>query len=403
MMSKTICNITKIDIHSNELIVKVENLIPDFCWLENVNKHLPNIISLRKKSTYIYSLSLDELRNYCAIQTQNITFKLSFSDFQQRIEYKYSGKKIKQKLSDNIQCLWINDIFIIKYKNYKKLSSSAKVELLKVIPSNLTSVKNRNKILNLVVIGTCFSRSVFISDDYFNPSYKKYFSVKYTAFHSSMVSLMSTAISDSTYKTTLDLTNSKIFSYVEMEFKKNLVDIIENTKCDFIFMDNYIEAIRPLIEIGPCQFITYNKYFSESIYKRKFSGCKVIYPGTAEYYELYRNAVVKFNKQLFSMHRSPVVILLGGRLSKTKFNKQTNIKESWDDEMDWIIQSNKNWDCIDEIFVKEIPTTKYIDMRTTIWKSDVDSPLIGGASPSHYQSEYYKEIFEILKKIFLRN
>ena len=54
---------------------------------------------------------------------------------------------------------------------------------------------------------------------------------------------------------------------------------------------------------------------------------------------------------------------------------------------------SKNWDKVDRIFLEEIPNSIYIDKRTTHWKSDVFSPMIGGASPSHYQSGYYKELF----------
>ena len=57
--------------------------------------------------------------------------------------------------------------------------------------------------------------------------------------------------------------------------------------------------------------------------------------------------------------------------------------------MEWILNVNKNWDEVDRIFLEEIPNSIYIDKRTTYWKSDVFSPMIGGDSPSHYQSGYY--------------
>ena len=55
-------------------------------------------------------------------------------------------------------------------------------------------------------------------------------------------------------------------------------------------------------------------------------------------------------------------------------------------------------DIVDKIFLEVMPNSIYIDKRTTFWKSDIHSPIIGGASPSHYQSGYYKELFgDILK------
>ena len=38
-------------------------------------------------------------------------------------------------------------------------------------------------------------------------------------------------------------------------------------------------------------------------------------------------------------------------------------------------------------------------MRNTNWMSDIACPIIGGASPSHYESGYYCEIFSHLKKL----
>ena len=92
--------------------------------------------------------------------------------------------------------------------------------------------------------------------------------------------------------------------------------------------------------------------------------------------------------------------MLGGRLSSEKINIHTGISSVWTDKLDWINDCNSNWDKVDKIFLEEIPNSYFIDMRSTQWKSDIDSPLIGGASPSHYQSEYYREIFYNLRKYF---
>ena len=67
--------------------------------------------------------------------------------------------------------------------------------------------------------------------------------------------------------------------------------------------------------------------------------------------------------------------------------------------MSWINSSNHNWDIADALFIDEMEECQLIDMRNTKWMSDIYSPIIGGASPSHYQSGYYKEIFDKLKSI----
>ena len=100
------------------------------------------------------------------------------------------------------------------------------------------------------------------------------------------------------------------------------------------------------------------------------------------------------------------VVLIGSRLSKLKIDEKINQTYMWNDKMEWILNANENWDKVDKIFLQEIPNSIYIDKRKTFWKSDIYSPIIGGASPSHYQSGYYKELFKdilnFLSKDFLK-
>ena len=91
------------------------------------------------------------------------------------------------------------------------------------------------------------------------------------------------------------------------------------------------------------------------------------------------------------------IILVGGRLSPFKTQS-----ELWQSKMNWIKRTNCNWDMYDAIFLEELPNAQYIDMRSTNWTSDVNSPIMGGASPSHYQSGFYKEIYEKIMKIILK-
>lgn len=68
--------------------------------------------------------------------------------------------------------------------------------------------------------------------------------------------------------------------------------------------------------------------------------------------------------------------------------------ERWESKMGWIEKTNRNFDIYDAIFLDYFKNAKYIDMRYTNWISDVNSPIIGGASPSHYQSGFYKELYK---------
>ena len=93
------------------------------------------------------------------------------------------------------------------------------------------------------------------------------------------------------------------------------------------------------------------------------------------------------------------IVLIGGRLSRFKLDNDSITRTLWEDKMDWILSTNHIWDKVDKIFLEEIPTTFYFDKRKTNWISDNQSPIIGGASPSHYQSGYYKELYKDLLQL----
>ncbi len=368
----------------------------NYAWLENNNKHLPDILELKKIQRNKFSHSSDFLNAF-----NNVNFKLSISSEIQRIEYSISldihiCNTTKFKLSVENDTL---NIFSSK-KNIKCLDSEiATTKELKYNKYRRLPYISSEKPLKALVIGSCFARSIFKSDPYFNPCYKQFFSVGYTAFHNSFISLMSEQNKDESFLKIEDLSRKDVFKYIEVEFKKDFFEILDKVRPDFIFIDNYIDATRPVIRIKDDCFLTYNKYFSESIYKRKFSGLEIVYPGTKKHRELYRKSINKFHQELKKRNLNLNVILLGGRLSKEKKDKRTGLIECWTDKLPWINKSNLNWDIVDSIFLEENTEVSYIDMRNTNWISDVASPIIGGASPSHYESEYYREIFTKLKKL----
>lgn len=368
-----------------------------YAWLENNNKHLPDILELKKIDRNEFSHTSDFLDTY-----NNVIFKLSISSNTQRIDYAISSDiKINNttrfKISVDNDSLNIYSTEKIIEESYSEISIAKEIKYNKY---QKTPYMGDEKPLKVLVIGTCFARSVFKSDSFFNPGYKDYFSVGYTAFHNSFISLMSEPNKDKSFEKIEDLLGKDVFKYIEIEFKKDFFKILDEVKPDFIFIDNYIDATRPIIRMTEDCFLTYNKYFSESIYKRKFSGLEIVYPGTEVHQDLYRKSIKKFNQELKKRNLNSHVILLGGRLSKEKKDKQTGLIENWTDKLPWINKSNLNWDIVDSIFLEENTEASYIDMRTTNWMSDIASPIIGGASPSHYESEYYREIFSYLKKIY---
>ncbi|PUE11251.1 hypothetical protein B9Z51_02775 [Limnohabitans sp. T6-5] len=191
--------------------------------------------------------------------------------------------------------------------------------------------------------------------------------------------------------------SDKVFRYIEVEFLKNIKERIFLASIDYIVIDNYSDSTLEAIEMKENCFITYNKYFADSIFKHKFSNKKIFTPGELKHIDKYREAVRILYSILHELNLEKRVILVGGRLSKFKTNS-----EIWQTKINWVKNTNNNWDVYDSIFLEEFPDAKYIDMRSTNWISDVNSPIAGGSSPSHYQSEFYKEIFEKMTRFIFK-
>lgn len=387
--------LTDVIINSDSILIRYICSEKIEAWLENTNKHYPHILSLNclpQEQTII--LDKTKLLNLLECYPGH-RFKLSLCNTAYRQAYTVSDtifdKIVKIpgfSVEDNII------IIISKYADDER-KGSAENNSVEIFHLNNPPFKNIKKLpVNLLNIGSCFSRSIFKSDPYFNPTYKAFFKVRRTLFHDSLISLFSEPISFD-YSSIEDLIIGDAGKYVGVEFEKNVGQIFEDTDCRIIVVDNYIDAAVPVIRYSENGYLTYNKYFSESIFKRNFSSCYVVYPGTEEHALLYQKSLSDFH-QLIISHGISNIVLVGGRLSQYKIDERTQQIEGWDDKVEWITEVNHCWDIADSLFLQEFPNAVYLDKRYTPWKSDIHSPIIGGASPSHYQSGYYKELFEDL-------
>ena len=395
---------------SDEVAIKEIRIIGDFvvvsyrgseqveAWLENKNKHEPEILCLAVDRAH-KNITIDgkALRDFVE-RANGDQFRLSLCTPRRRIPYRIS-EGVESKYIHGIGIVAEDgEICVCAYKNFYKRSAIHKRNT-QIEHQNCSTFEAIKQLpVDILNIGSCFSRSIFKSDAYFNPTYKQYFHVKRTLFHNSFISLFSDA-ADYDYRAIEDLTTGDAALYAGVEFEKNIEQILSETGIQVVVADNYVDAACPIIRFGENCYLTYNKYLSESIFKRFFASCEVICPGSEEHLALYRNSIVEFRKKL-QAYGIKNVVLIGGRLNESKIDEQSGHTERWDGKMDWINATNENWDAVDRIFLEEIPNAIYIDKRKTCWKNDVHSPIIGGASPSHYQSGYYKELFNDLIKFF---
>ncbi|MBE0472087.1 MAG: hypothetical protein IBX55_21590 [Methyloprofundus sp.] len=365
-------------------------------WLENANKHIPEIYDLQRTEYGSYSYNCNQLPRSFTSTSLRLSIGNSTDRFQYYVQESFNspiyGENCDFYLKINNGALQIT----ITKKNHSFWLKQIDYFISRCPFNGFERAGTKTTPLKIAVIGTCFSRSIFRSDDYFNPGYRSFFSVPLTFFHSSIISLMSNRLEDPDFLLTSDLKSDQVFRYTEVEFFKHIKERIFSSGIDYLVIDNYSDSALEVVEMSENCFITYNKYFADSIYKRKFSYKNIFTPGELSHVEKYRQAVSKLFFSLKELNLEKRVILVGGRLSIFKSGT-----ELWYSKMNWIKNTNRNWDVYDSIFLEQFPDAKYIDMRNTSWISDVDPPITGGASPSHYQSGFYKEVFEKITHFIL--
>ncbi|MEY0430598.1 DUF6270 domain-containing protein [Providencia rettgeri] len=359
-------------------------------WLENTNKHIPEIYDLKKESEGVFSFKYSLLPETF---TQT-SLRLSVSNETERLNYLLSDEYLEHVVVNNLSFTLRDSkgFLTMLIRNKNELFWSKKLDLASLHHSSsnkFEKVECLSGPVKVGVIGSCFSRSIFRSEDYFNPDYKEFCTVPLTFFHSSLISLMSKRVENNDYLQIPDLLSYDVLRYIEVEFLKNIKERIRSAGVEYIIIDNYSDAALEVIMLNEFTALTYNKYFSESIYKKNFSGKEILVPGEKKHIETYRAALKKFFLLLQDLNLDKRVILVGGRLSEFRAPS-----ERWESKMDWIKNTNRNWDIYDAIFLDNFKNAQYIDMRSTSWISDVNSPITGGASPSHYQSGFYKELYK---------
>lgn len=363
-------------------------------WLENANKHVPEVYSLKKHQNGFYF----DLNKYNS-KLLHSKLKLSISR---------DGKRSSYSVYSNL-----NKILNSPFHHFNFDISGSHLTIDMIVHQNSNEIEKLNSIieernkLNLdfkkreiglpahtSVMGSCFTRSVFNSSDYFNPEYKSYFKIMDTFFHNSLISMTSWPYSEAAYKSLEDLQRVEFIEYVRIEFKKNLREILEERPIQFLLVDNYSDAALPVVQMNQNTYFTYSRYFSESIFRKEFSDKEIVLPGSDKHLDLYNKSLMRLKGTLSKFQLDKKIILIGGRLCYQK-----NETEIWQEKLPWITQVNTSWDKLDLAFLEHFPDTSYIDMRSTDWISDPSSPIKGGASPAHFQSGFYKQIFKNLIEI----
>ncbi|MEC1581273.1 DUF6270 domain-containing protein [Bacillus subtilis] len=248
--------------------------------------------------------------------------------------------------------------------------------------------------LNIAVLGTCFSRNAFNSSSFFNPDYKKFYKCCYTQFHSSVISLMSDPV-DIDFNQFNDVKESDR-PWVETDFKKDFFVKLKEAKPDYIIIDFYCDASKPVIRTQENNYVTCNYFIEVSKFLSNWDNIHIInHHENQKYFELWKKNIGKFLDKLKTIIPEDKIILNKGRFAETYYGMDGKIKTF--DDIPMIRRNNYFWDKLDNYFLSIAPSAKVIDLSDTKFIGDERYPY--GLSYSHYESDYYREFFNRLLKI----
>lgn len=259
--------------------------------------------------------------------------------------------------------------------------------------------KEFNKI-NVAVFGTCFTRNIFRSTQYFNEDYKTWYDCQFTQFHSSTISLVSKPYHQLDSK--LEKLNRVEKKFLELDFHKNFLTELIKLKPSYILLDLYCDATIPTINVDGESCISLNLYNRYSSILTGLSYKKIYRQSDwDEYFAVWRNSIRTFLRQLSEVVPLERVIIVQSRFALEYFDMTTGSEPKSFSNKWKILKDNLVWDRLEEFILKEFPNLRTIDMRDCKFLADKQSPL--GFSPSHYETKYYIECLHRLNKIVLED
>ena len=303
-------------------------------------------------------------------------------------------------------CMMGNPFFVDNYKDYVDLKyilyhSSYLSLLSEKIEINTEGIsKNRIPRISLALLGSCFSRVCMMGNPFFVDNYKDYVDLKYILYHSSYLSLLSEKIEINTEGIrTKNVSNQRSFeTWADIEFKKTFFDDIKKIHPDYIIIDNFADANYDVVQTQEGQFFTLNYFIKDTDLPDQFGEKTILKLDSEIKLTLLKESIELFFHKLKEIIPEERIILVKGRMSEYRRFNGSIIK--WNNYAD-IQKKNKIWDYVDSLVQNECRNIKIIDMTHTNYVSSDRFPL--GNSPSHYEEQYYQELFEKYIDTFLEN
>lgn len=246
----------------------------------------------------------------------------------------------------------------------------------------------------IAVLGTCFSRNMFNSDVYFNPDYRKDAVCVLNQYHTSILSIIRPPFSWNISGYTDIFEAHKQF--VMLDFSKAFFKKIKSEEVDYLIIDLYSDAIKETAFLEGGSGITLSPMIENSILLKDLPITRVTDHNLINvFYKEWDDAILIFRKKLLKTIDEKNIILNAIQFTTEYYNKAGKICSF--ETLNQVKQNNQRLDYLNQSFKKVFPKAKIIDLTNKGYIGDSKYPF--GLSVSHYESRYYKEMFQQLLEI----
>ena len=326
----------------------------------------------------------------------NNVFALDKKELLKHIKKGGENWRLIQELNKRIICLSCGEIAqetVCELNEIYSLEFSTEKERLECIVNERLDESYEK--IKIWVIGSCYSRLVFRSLNFYNKEYKKIYDPITTIYHMSIPSIVSEKIpydeEDFVGSHQRDLNH-----YAKDNFEKDIFERLEKEKPDYVIMDNYASFTNNLIETKNGQYIDSNFYLNDCKAFENLS-VKFVYENVSdEFFNIYKDSVEVFKEKIEKIIPLNKIILI--RANPAMKKRENGVVDWWSDSQ--TIKTRRYlWNKFDNYFISNMPDVRVVDLRNDKYISE-KSPVQQFQS-NHLNSEYYQDAFAKINEIVL--
>ncbi|MCF1685398.1 DUF6270 domain-containing protein [Tetragenococcus halophilus] len=319
-------------------------------------------------------------------------------------------EKHSNKVVFSIKKNLLDDLFIspIQEANFYVGDNEpiARVFAPKTKKSNVSKGKFREAVIsspkrvNLGILGSCYTRRMFTSSDYFNPDWKRYFKVLDTQFQSSIISLIQDKVTDFDEAIFTNLPKS-VQKSIECEFKNNYFKKLSSKNPEYLVVDLYGDVDRGVAVLENNKMVTFTNYLE---YKCNYfdtqANYKVIssFDNFDEYTEMFKDALIKLREEVNKYLPLTKIVVNNFHLASSYFDKN-DVKREFDKRHNEIVIKNNIAKLYLRMFLYYFPDALILQ-DTEEYLAYENSP--DGLTYNHYESGYYKFKLNRLKDLLVK-